>query len=69
MDRVLQMLKLLAVGVVLVAGGLAFWRWRETANRAWVFLGGLDGIMDSADRFVETARPVKDLVTQAAHLK
>lgn len=39
------------------------------AGRTWNSFGGLDGIMDSAERFMETAKPVKDLVTQVAHLK
>jgi hypothetical protein len=69
MAGVVRMAKFFMVVVVLAAGALAFWRWREPARRTWDSFGGLDEIMDSADRLMETAKPVKDLMTQVARLK
>ncbi len=69
MARALQTMKLLTVAVVLAAGSLAFWRWRETAKRTWVSIGSPDGFIDSAGYFVETVRPAGGLVPRMVHLR
>jgi hypothetical protein len=68
MAGMLRTMKLLVVAVTLAAGGLAFWRWRETAKPTWISIGGLEGFIDSAGYFVETVRPANSLVAPAAHV-
>ncbi len=69
MAGVLLTLKLLMTAAILGAGGMAFWRWRETAKQTWISIGSLDGFIDSAGYFVETVRPVNSLAAQTAHPK
>lgn len=69
MAAILRMMTLVTVVAALITGGLTLWQRRETVKRTWDSLGGLDGITDSADRFMKVAAPVKDLVTQVARMK
>jgi hypothetical protein len=67
MAGMLRTMKLLTMAVVLAAGGLAFWRWREKATQTWISIGSLDGIIESAGYLVENARPVNRPVTPMPH--
>ena len=66
---ILRMLRSLTVLAILVGGGLALWRRRDTVKRTWDSLGGVEGIKGSADQLMKSAGPVKDLVTQVARMK
>ena len=69
MAQICRTMKLLAVLTALVGGGLALWRRRDAVKRAWDSAGGVEGIKGSADQLMKSVGPVKDLVTQVAHLK
>jgi hypothetical protein len=69
MAQICRTMKLLAVLTALVGGGLALWRRRDAVKRAWDSAGGVEGIKESADQLMRSVGPVKDLVTQVAHLK
>ena len=69
MVGMIRTMKLLVVAVVVAAGGLAFWRLREKTKQAWISIGSLDGIIESAGYLVETARPVSRPVTPMMHLR
>lgn len=66
---ILRMLRLFSVLAMLVGGGLALWRRRDTVKRTWDSLGGVQGIRGSANQVMKAAGPVKDLVTQVARIK
>ena len=69
MAQVCRMMKLLAVVTALVGGSLALWRRRDAVKRTWDSVGGVEGIKGSADQLMKSVGPVRDLVTQVAHLK
>jgi len=69
MAQICRTMKLLAVLTALVGGGLALWRRRDAVKGAWDSVGGVEGIKGSADQLMQSVGPVKDLVTQVAHLK
>jgi molybdopterin-binding protein len=66
---ILRMLRFFSVMAMLVGGGLALWRRRDTVRRTWDSFGGAEGIKGSANQLMKSVGPVKDLVTQVARMK
>jgi hypothetical protein len=66
---VFRLLRLILVLSMLVGGGLAVWRRRDSVKRTWDSLGGVDGIKGSANQLMKSVGPVKDVVSQVARLK
>jgi hypothetical protein len=69
MIGILKMMRFLIVLGVLVMGGLALWRRRDTLKRTWESVGGAAGIKSSADQMMRSVGPVKDLVADFVRLK
>jgi hypothetical protein len=75
--RFLGLLKLVVVGVAVVAGARAVYRNRDRLKGGWKAMGGMSGLKGYADRLsvgnlwesVGSIRSLRNLVGQAAHLK
>jgi hypothetical protein len=62
-------MRTLVVLGALVAGGRALWQRRDKAKQVWDSLGGTEGVLNSTDKLVKSAGPIRDLVNQVANLK
>lgn len=69
MTGMLRLLKYLSVVSVLVGGGLVVWRGRDAVRHMVSSRGGVEGITGSANRLLQSAGSVRDLVSQVARLK
>jgi hypothetical protein len=66
---ILRMLRFFSVMAMLIGGGMALWRRRDSVKRTWDSLGGVQGVKGSAKQLMKSVGPVKDLVTQVARIK
>jgi len=74
MKGMLGLLKVAAIGFALIACGRALWKHKDKVMETWNALGGVEGIKSYADKLsvsklMETAGPLKGLVSQVTHLR
>lgn len=69
MAELFKLIRVLTVLGALAAGGMALWNRREALKQTWDSFGGAEGIVDKANKLVESAGPVRDFVNQMSHLK
>jgi hypothetical protein len=69
MSGLFKLMRTLAVVSALAAGGMALWRRRDKVKQVWDSLGGTEGVVGSANKLIESAGPVRNLVSQVANLK
>ena len=69
MGGLLRMVGLLVVLLALATGAFAFWSKKDRVIEVLDSLGGVEGMMDSANRFAEHVAPMRDFVNQVAQLK
>ena len=70
----IRLVRTLVITAALVGGGLALWQRRDQIKQLWGSLsdmqaGGAQGLLSSASKLVDSAGPIRDLVTQMANLK
>lgn len=64
-----RLIKVLVVLSVLGTAGAALWKRKDQVKEVWGSLGGIDGVVDSANRLADSVGPFKDFVTQMSRLK
>jgi len=69
MSALFNAFKFLAVLGALLAAGTALWRRKDRVQQLWVSLGGTEGVVTTTSRLLETASPVRDVVSRFANLK
>jgi hypothetical protein len=64
-----KLMRTLVVMSAVVAGGAALWRQRERLKQMWDSHGGVEGVLGSANKLMQSAGPVRDFVNQVSRLK
>ncbi len=69
MGELFKFIRVVVIVGALVTGAIALWSYRDKVKQVLDSVGGVEGFIGSANKFVETVAPMKDFVTQVAQAK